>query len=62
MPSKDYSDERKALMAKTNRLRELRLAKEAEERKASSLTAVQASTPRKPRAAKKKRIPAPWPW
>jgi hypothetical protein len=62
VPSKDYSEERKAILAKTSRLRELRLAKEAEDRKASSLTAEQASPPRKPRATKKKRIPAPWPW
>lgn len=31
MATKDYSDERKAMLAKTARLKELRLAKEAED-------------------------------
>jgi len=62
VPSRDYSDEQKAARSKTSRLRELRLAKEAEEQNAASLIAVKASPPKKPRVAKKKLVPAPWPW
>jgi len=58
--SKAYSDERKILLAKTARLRELRLAKEAEDQQAAGV-----APPKKPvvrKAMKKKRTPAPWPW
>jgi hypothetical protein len=61
VPSKDYSDERKAILAKTTRLKALRLAKEAEEQAASSLNLAPAK-PKKPRAARKKLAHAPWPW
>ena len=61
MASKDYTDERKAMMAKTARLKALRLAKEAEDlASAGAEPAKKAAAPRK--AVKKKRMPAPWPW
>ena len=60
MASKDSSDERKAMLAKTARLKALRLAKEAEDQ--STAMAVPAKKPPAARAVKKKRIPAPWPW
>ena len=53
MASKDYTDERKAMMAD--------LAKEAEDlASAGAEPAKKAAAPRK--AVKKKRMPAPWPW
>jgi hypothetical protein len=56
---KEVSEERKAMLAKTARLRELRLAKEAEEQKTMPVP-----PPKKPAARKapKRRTPAPWPW
>jgi hypothetical protein len=60
VPSKkEANDERRAMLAKTARLRELRLARDAEEQR----NAV-AAPPRKPavRKAPKRRTPAPWPW
>jgi hypothetical protein len=56
---KETSEERKAMLAKTARLRELRLAKEAEDQKT-----VAVPPPRKApvRKAPKRRTPAPWPW
>ena len=62
MASSDYTDERKALRAKTAQLKALRLAQEAK---------VSAEQEAKPSASgpaarkvvkKKKRTPAPWPW
>jgi hypothetical protein len=58
VPSKEYSDERKAMLAKTSRLRELRLAKEEEERVAASLIVAPPGAPKKRRVAKKKPAPA----
>jgi hypothetical protein len=56
---KETSEERKAMLAKTARLRELRLAKEAEDQK----TVVVPPPRRAPvRKAPKRRTPAPWPW
>ena len=60
MPSKEAADERRTLLARTARLRELRLAKEAEELKAAG--AAPAKKPAVRKAVKKKRTPAPWPW
>jgi hypothetical protein len=60
VPSKkEANDDRKAMLAKTARLRELRLARDAEEQR----NAV-AAPARKPAVRKtpKRRTPAPWPW
>ncbi len=54
MPSKDYTDEKKALAAKTARLRELRLAKEAEDLAALPPAAAKAPTVRKAVVRKRK--------
>ncbi|MDQ0474720.1 hypothetical protein [Labrys wisconsinensis] len=58
--SKELLNERKVLLARTARLRELRLAKEAEEREAAGAAPPKKPAVRKP--AKKKRAPAAWPW
>ena len=56
---KEANDDRKAMLAKTARLRELRLARDAEEQRN-----VVAAPARKPavRKAPKRRTPAAWPW
>jgi hypothetical protein len=61
VPSKkEANDERKAMLAKTARLRALRLARDAEEQR----DAAAAPPARKPavRKAPKRRTPAAWPW
>ena len=68
MPSNELSEERKALMAKTAQLRELRLAKEAEDLEAAKiLEAEKAARPKSGKAVSKKapkkvRTHAAWPW
>src|SRR4029079_15399432 len=58
LASKDYSDERKAMLAKTARLKALRLAKNAEEQAAVTMPVAKNSAAARP--AKKKRPHAPW--
>jgi hypothetical protein len=60
MPSIDYTDERKAMRAKTAHLRTLRLAKEAEGQGAADVAPVKKPARAKP--AKKKRPHAARPW
>ena len=63
MSSSELGDERRALLAKTAQLRELRLAKEAEDKEAAKVAA--AEKPVKAvgkKAARKVRTHAAWPW
>ena len=57
MAANEYSDERKAMRAKTVRLKALRLAKEAEELAVDLIVPAKEDPAGKP--AKKKRMPAP---
>jgi len=59
--SKDNIDDRKSMLAKTARLKALRLAKEAEEL-ATAEAAAPAKKPTVRKAAVRKKAPAPWPW
>jgi|tagenome__1003787_1003787.scaffolds.fasta_scaffold14779343_2 hypothetical protein len=59
MASKDYSDDNKAMRARTEKLRALRLAKEAADAQEAAPAA--AKKPAKKKVAKG-RVHAPWPW